>query len=665
MSTVRAARSILLEDAKLAVETEGISPASAFTKVSLERIVDLGLIQDFEIIEGFDGSWPIAAWSLESEEDHLDLFTLIFGGDSKATVDETALIAAIEAVVNFIEAAPDAPSATVEALSSALFGITEAWTRVHGVRIHVITDGAIDDEVELEDVPIDKLMAQVLVWDADQLAQIGEGRPDSLTIDLEDFGCDPLPCLSAPASDDHQVFLTLIPGIALSRIYQRLGGRVLERNVRSFLQAKGRVNRGIKETILDSPERFLAYNNGISATAASVDLVDLADGTRAIARLTDFQIVNGGQTTASIASAEIRDGAVLDDLTVQAKITVIDSDDVDDFVKRISQYSNTQNKVTGADFSANDPFHVAIEEHSRRMTLPTPENATCGWYFERSRGAYATEASASKDKKEFKARWPAELRFSKTDLAKYEHTWEQLPHFVCLGAEKNYRQFVLRLNDRRLVPDEEFFVRLIAKAILFRSASTIIGDLDLGGFRANVTTYTVAKIVHGTSGRIDLRTIWSNQRISQELAEAIESLAPSVHHVIVAPTGRIKHPGEWSKKIECWESVVDLDWAPSKKLRSELLPLGHQPPPIAPRVPAPADGRGGDLEMVLGVPAETWFAISHWAKVTNNLQPWQRSLAYSLGRCANAGRPPSPKQAKQGAIILTESRRLGFREGAS
>jgi hypothetical protein len=93
----------------------------------------------------------------------------------------------------------------------------------------------------------------------------------------------------------------------LADIYNDYRSALLERNVRSFLQFNGKVNKGIRDTLKTAPHRFLPYNNGLSTTASSVVLTGASNGTAHIRSLADFQIVNGGQTTASIAAASRRD----------------------------------------------------------------------------------------------------------------------------------------------------------------------------------------------------------------------------------------------------------------------------------------------------------------------------------------------------------------------
>jgi hypothetical protein len=102
------------------------------------------------------------------------------------------------------------------------------------------------------------------------------------------------------------------------------------------LQLKGAVNRGIRETLIHLPERFLAYNNGISATASKVELRDLG-GVSGIRRIHDFQIVNGGQTTASIHSSLMKKESDLTKVFVQMKLTVVEPQHLQEVVPEISR----------------------------------------------------------------------------------------------------------------------------------------------------------------------------------------------------------------------------------------------------------------------------------------------------------------------------------------
>jgi hypothetical protein len=322
-----------------------------------------------------------------------------------------------------------------------------------------------------------------------------------------------------------------------------------------------------------------------------------------------------------------------------------------------------------ADFSANDPFHVELEKLSRTIWAPGREGThlMTHWFYERARGQYADAHASERTparQRQFKTLNPLSQKFTKTDLAKFENTWDQLPHVVSLGAEKNFREFTIRLRDRRgLVPDIAYFQRLAAKALLFRAAEKIVGHLNLGGYRSQTVTYTLALMLHQTGQRIDLDGIWRRQTLSSALAADIERLGPLVHAHLLDSAGT-RNVSEWAKKPACWHAVGEIAWEPSAELQVELARPSRgkhrstnnvEPQEIL----TPDEAKA--MSEVVGVSAERWFELSGWAKQTNNLAPWQRSLAFSIGRLLAREARPSRKQALQGALALAEARRLGFR----
>jgi len=362
---------------------------------------------------------------------------------------------------------------------------------------------------------------------------------------------------------DYSAYVAIIPGEILCKIYAEYGSRLLERNVRSFLQAKGNVNKGIRQTILKEPHRFLAYNNGISATAEAVQLVDLPNGGQGIVGIRDFQIVNGGQTTASLYQAVRKDKADISGIYVQTKLTVVDRDRMDEIVPLISRYANNQNKVNEADFSANDPFHIRIEELSRTIWAPAVDGIQrqTRWFYERARGQYAdakNRESTPAKQKAFTLTHLNAQKFTKTDLAKFEHTWDQLPHIVSLGAQKNFAKFTVSLTEKsHPEPDETYFTHLIAKAILFKSTEKIVGNEEFGGYRANIVTYTLAYLSYKTRQDIDLDKIWKQQSLTPSLQQAIQVISREVHQVITnPPDGR--NVTEWCKKESCWRAIQEI-----------------------------------------------------------------------------------------------------------
>jgi hypothetical protein len=486
----------------------------------------------------------------------------------------------------------------------------------------------------------------------------GQSR-EPIQIDfVAEFG-EAIPCLSAShGSDDYSAFLAVFPGPVLSAIYERYGARLLELNVRSFLQARGKVNQGIRSTILHEPGRFLAYNNGISSTASRIETVTMANGAMGIRAVSDFQIVNGGQTTASLYQAVKRDKADVSDVFVQAKLTVISPDEVAAFVPLVSRYANSQNKVNEADFYANDPFHVELEKTSRAVWAPASDGTQrlTQWFYERARGQYQDAINREitpARQRQWKDVHPSHQRFTKTDLAKFENTWAELPHVVSLGAEKNFREFTLRLPTMRSAPvDVQYFQDLVAKAILFRHAEKLVGAQQFGGYRANIVTYSLAKLFQMTSGRVDLRRIWQTQRLSLSVQEAIVAIAGVVHAVITSPPGG-RNVTEWCKREACWERVKSEAVTLPKDLGGELIATAQGDARVE-TVASPA------LRSVALVKDETWQEIVEWIAGTRSLEGWHRTVAFQLRQLRRQGRTPSTKQLEQGLEVALAARDAGF-----
>ncbi|MGY1719058.1 AIPR family protein [Blastococcus sp. SYSU DS0552] len=639
----------------------------------IEHLTEAGELDDGLVCYHRARGLEVSGYAIAADESRVDVFITHFRHDvANPTLPATELEALSRRLKSFMtkcrggyrldvdDSSPvfdmvqDIERTLKAATQVRFFLFTNATTRVRGVRPEMV------DGVEYS----------YHIWDVARLHRLLSSGTlhEPITVDfVERFGSG-LPCLSTPVTDkDYSALLTIVPGPALAALYEEFGTRLLELNVRSFLQTKGGVNKGIRESILKTPERFLAYNNGISATASRVEFS--ADGS-SIVRLHDLQIVNGGQTTASVHSAVKRDRADVSSVYVQAKVTVVSPEKLDEIVPQISKFSNTQNKVTTADFSANNPFHVDVEKLSRSVWAPSAsgDGQETRWFYERARGQYADELARQRTparQKSFKLTHPTRQKFTKTDLAKFVTTWDQLPHLVSRGAEKNFREFMDRVATKsRPRVDEVYYKRLIAQAILFRESERIVSGKNFGGYRANIVTYTIAKLVNATASRIDLDEIWRKQGLSSALESAISALCVPVQESITNPP-RAANIGEWCKRPEAWAKVEAIKWDVPPALADELVDLRARriAEAEAARLSSEADA-DPSVEAAAGVPAETWFECAHWAKQANALAPWQRGLAFSLGQRASRGVDPSAKQAVQGLALMTEALRLGFRPQA-
>jgi hypothetical protein len=646
----------------------------------IERLAEIGEIEEAFARSHHERGIQVAGYGIEDGET-LNLLTVDYDHATLAgRIGNQDISALFRRLRRFWDECRDRPyHKQLEESSDAwdmAIDIHERAAQIKRVRLYVFTNSLA--RVEYVEPQTDHgVEYRFEVWDLARLWRLErEGaRAEPIEIDfVRDFGA-PLPVLAAPDfGADYQAYVTVFPGEVLAHIYAIYGSRLLERNVRSFLQFTGKINRGIRETLRTAPERFLAYNNGISATASSLELVELPDGSRGIRRLHDLQIVNGGQTTVSISrAAEMR--VDLTKVMVQAKITEVDSDLLEELVPKISEYANSQNRVSIADLSSNQPFHIAVEALARSVWAPsTGESGQTQWFYERARGQYSDAMHRHGTPariREFKRRTPAAQRISKTDLAKYENTWALLPYEVSKGAQKNFTAFMTRLKERPIHPDVAWWQRLVAKAILWKATERLVSREQFGGYRANLVAYSLAKLVHETQQRLDLGGVWERQSIPPELAEPLRELAHLAFGVLTASDRKAQNVTEWAKREECWRRMKDSTWLLPPAASDLLVPTGRAAarardsaavePALAPSVMSgglPEDHP--DVQAVVSIGGDAWFAIANWAKQTNNLSAWDRQFSFSLGRRIKQGKAPTDKQLPHAKRILDEVRTLGY-----
>ncbi len=396
---------------------------------------------------------------------------------------------------------------------------------------------------------------------------------EPIEIDLQELNNgSPVPCIKAySGSDEYESYLVAVPGVLLAEIYGAYGARLLEQNVRTFLQARTKVNKGIIHTIGHAPGMFFAYNNGLTATALGIETRRMEDGGIGIVSISDFQIVNGGQTTASILYARDRGGAELSKVFVQMKLSVVKPENVGDVVPKISRFANTQNRISESDFFASHPFHLEMEKISRRLNAPPREGLLHGsrWFYERARGQYKDKQVYMKEseRKKFQLRYPKDQVIVKTDVSKYELTFGCAPHTVSQGAQKAFLSFAEQISKRWEKDETEFnegyFRDMVTRAMVFRWTDHMIATSDWykndRGYKAQIVTYTVAWLVDRIrtrfSSEIDLRDIWNHQGLPAPLISALSDAAPIVAQVIKDAPESIRNISEYAKQQVCWSQV--------------------------------------------------------------------------------------------------------------
>lgn len=658
----------LVQDVIISAEAGPVSTTEAFTRRVVEDLQEAAVVEDGFAVYHRSRGVEVSGYGISPGLGTVDLFVSRFREQlTPERIGGAELQALRRRLATFAERCRSGRRDDIDESSDAWdmsLAVQAGLGEAQRLRLFILTN-SIATVRGLPANGLDGLPVTVELWDLQRLHRLTTSGTlhEPIVVDF----ADPLPCLAATGADgDYATILAVLPGEQLARIYAEYGARVLELNVRSFLQTKGVVNRGIRETLLQRPERFLAYNNGISATASQVELENGPDGVPGVRRIHDLQIVNGGQTTASLHHVWAREHADLSRVRVQTKLTVVSPARLHEIVPEISRYSNTQNRVSAVDFSSNDAYFVALEQVTRTLWAPARDGGAqeTKWFFERARGQYADELARGrtpKNQREFKLRYPPAQKISKADIAKFENSWGQRPHLVSRGAEKNFREFVASLGTRPPTVDVAHAKRLLARAVLFKATERIVSARNFGGYRANIVTYTVAKLANATAQRIDLDRIWHEQRLSPALEHALVKLCVPVMEIVTTPPRGMTHVGEWSKRPECWARVQALDWRIPAALEAELIDVS-----AARRREAGSDAEPLDeeerraVEEVGAVAATIWFGLSRWAKQTDNLAAWQRSLAYSLGTRRSRGQRPTARQAVQGRRMLQAALELGF-----
>lgn len=551
-----------------------------FCGIVMEHMSDIGMT--FEPVEcHFEGkvgnaNLRLSGYSISEEGDQLDLFVSLYANAEEPTaITDAETKTAVEQCLRFLTLCAEGkmapkldPSSDVRSLAETLQAI---YDDLEQIRVYVITD-RVAKAKSFKTRDISGKAVRLEVMDIERLHRHwSEGRPrDELIVDFKLVCGAPLPCVYVPGDNDYDYALTAIPAEALRLLYEQFGARLLEANVRSFLSVKGKgVNAGIQNTLRTAPERFMAYNNGIVIVADKMELDKSGgEGSTGILWLKGLQIVNGGQTTASIYFTKKKFPETdLRRVRVPAKIIVMRADDSvkeEALVSDISRYANSQNAVRQSDLSANKPFHVEIEKLSRSVFCP---DGVGQWFYERAAGSYNTlltrEGTTPARLKLLKEAIPTARRITKTDLAKYITAWDKKPDIVSLGSQKNFDRFMAGLTpvDGQTVPLPTVtdYKAMIAKAKIYRDVQKLLRPM-FQAFQANVTAYTVSLLSEKLGHRIDLERVWNKQDVSPELLAQIAVWAKEVNDVLHASAGG-KMVSEWAKRPECSEAVMSASYS--------------------------------------------------------------------------------------------------------
>lgn len=586
----------------LEAESSGVLQAEAFFQLYASAAIDNGDIEHVDhcpVRHEGARKFRIDGYNLNKEQGELVLVICDHRSTpSIETLNASDVEALFHQVDRFFEKSKSADFIGQLEDSSptfmAAYTIYESRTIIQRVRVQLFSNARMSVRKKLVTMREDSgVRFSYSILDFERYNAILDSRTgsDPIEIDFSENGLSPLPCLEASSSsDEYESYLVIIPGKALAEIYGLYGARLLEANVRTFLQARTKVNKGIIKTLKDTPENFFAFNNGLTATASKISLAKDKNGLF-IQSANNLQIVNGGQTTASILYARDREKADLSKVFVQMKLSVVEPEAIEEIVPLISRYANTQNRISEADFFSSHPFHLQMEKMSRRISAPPKEGELVAtkWFYERARGQYKDEQAymSPAARKRFLTEHPRDQMVVKTDLAKYEMSFSCEPHIVSRGAQKCFMAFADQI-DKKWTPEalefgDGYFQDSMARALIFRWTDKMIGTSEWykndRGYKSQTVTYTVAAVVSYLSKEkciIDFRKIWTSQDIPSSLKVTLTDLAPDIANLLKDPPENVRNIGEYCKTQACWARISSaFDLALSDRLQDCTIAIGQ------------------------------------------------------------------------------------------
>lgn len=690
MATLNEFRNSILDEVHFNATMNGTSPREEFLALYANALTDAEEFDDFEQLP-FEGVGPqnkrilIDGYFYDELEDCLAIVACPFSDSIEAqSLTATDSEANFKRARAFVEESLSGFIQKNAEESSPGYGlaidIQKRYSNVSKYKFYLVTDMVMSTRIrEIASTEIGKAVAEYHIWDIARLQALYASKTgkEDIIIDLTEFAEHGIPCLMAGSNGEYTAYLCNIPGAILAKLYNTYGGRLLEGNVRSFLSAKGKINKGIRNTILNEPEMFFAYNNGIAATAYDVK-IEAGEVCPMITQITSLQIVNGGQTTASLASAIVNDkdrANGLQDIYVPMKLSVVTPEKAMELIPNIAKYANKQNKVSDADFFSNHAFHVRMEDFSRRILAPAVMGNQYGthWYYERARGQYKQEQArmtkAEKDK--FLLQNPKNQMFTKTDLAKFYNIYRQLPHQVSKGAQKNFIMFAEWASEAwekdQTVFNERFFKQLVCLNILYKKIDQIVKYApwyDMG-YKAQVVTYALSYLFYQI-GRVcpdrvlDFKSIWNQQKASHETELLLGKIAEAMYYHLISENREVQNVTEWAKRETCWKKAKEIDIPLSDQFIKELaFAADEKDETKQARNEQRQVNSASAMIQVAEYGIENWEAVLNWGIANRVFTPQDISFL-KAAIAMESGKFPSEKQCARILKVLEKAREESF-----
>lgn len=694
-------RTEFIDELRFKAEHEGTEPESQFISKMLENLEEIGELNDpypmsVEIKGKRGRKMAFDAYAYDEADGSLILISSYFSNskESAPTLTNSQIDDMYKYMVNFIDESVNGHMAdycddsddaiTLAKEFAKKIGKGTLDTEISRFRFYILSDAILSKQVksikkeDFLDRPV-----EISIWTLDRIFQtFASNSSEIIQINTKDFGCEGIQCLKADlgGTTDYDAYLGIVPGRFLAEIYLKYGSKLLQGNVRAFLSVRGKVNKGIRDTIMNKPSNFFTYNNGIAIVARSVKF----SSNGRIIHFSDPQIINGGQTTASLANAIIKkeDKNGMDTLFVPMKLTVLNVEDemseeqIDSYnliTKTISQCANSQNAVSDADFFSNHPFHVLMEKLSAKVMAPpvdgNPYQTT--WFYERSRGKWEQEQMKMTvaERKKYCEMHPKTQVIKKEKLAKCLNSVYMNPHQVCQSSAINFSKFADKIeklyNDSRDSINEEFFKKGVCSVIIFDQLDKLIGKADWyprGGNKAQIVPYTIAKLfkILPKGKDIDWRLIWQKQRITPEMAEELNRLAYFTH----AYLNREAHGGlvrSMSRVEATWKKFQSEKYELSEKFISSLVSIEERKADEGQAKRAHKFNSQIDASVqIFQLGYDYWMRVYTELSKENVIAFGELDFIQSIAKYIKRGNLPTTAQCKRLIKIITKAEDCGY-----
>ena len=700
-----------LEYVKSSAAADCDGTVSSFMKYSLDNLEESEIISDYELCysTGKNGrkNYRVDAYSFDDYDCSMSLFISDYSGENeieRITKSDARIL--FERVQAFVDGVYSNNLRNNIEISTPVYDLVDRLLHlkqmIRKFKFYIITDKEMSDNINsFSNGTSNDIPSEYNIWDIKRFYRVlatGEGH-EPIGIDFSKLMKWGIPFLKANdvvyerasdkqdengncilSQDKFRCYLCVLPGSILADIYDRYGSRLLEGNVRSFLSTKVAVNKKIRTTILskENKQMFFAYNNGISATASQVVVEKFENGKEYITRINNLQIVNGGQTTASLSNTRFKDKADLNGIYVQMKLTEISDYELSQkIIPQISRCSNSQNKVSDADFFSNHEFNIRMQQISRRLYASAVNGAQyeTHWFFERSRGQYVQEQSkmTKSEQAKFKLQNPKEQKITKTDFAKFCNSWRGYPYYVSMGAQKNFSKFadyiVENWEENESNFNELYFKQSVSLAIMFKYIDKMVLNQSWyeKGYKANIVTYTMAFFHHVLKDQfpkhvLNLKIIWEKQKLPKEIEIELTKIAKIVFENITDENRKITNVTEWCKKEECWKLLQTKKYELSSNISKFLIEQYEEKQ-------MQNEGKKNQ-KFVNAIAAQTeviklgqtyWEKLLAWGKEKKLFSEIDESFIMSATKLKN-GRIPSEKQSQRIINIRQKLLEEGFDE---